>query len=226
MDHGPKHIVFDWNCTLLDDVQALFDCTNGLLQKEGHAPLTIEHFRDNYEIPFTVFYGRMGFNEDQVARLMSLENSAFHDNYEPRAAKASLREGASEILDHAKALGVNSMILSNHIVDPIKVQLKRLKVDHLFSEVLAYADRATQFKHMTKGERLKRFMKERGYDAHDAIIVGDTIEEIEIARDQGFVSVAITGGCTSEKRLRDQNPHYVIHSLHELKNVMQERGFA
>ena len=58
------------------------------------------------------------------------------------------------------------------------------------------------------------------------MIVGDSVEEIEIAREQGLISVAITGGCASEDRLRGEKPDYLIHSLHELKPILQERGFA
>ncbi|MFY9287225.1 MAG: HAD family hydrolase [Alphaproteobacteria bacterium] len=225
MSDAAKNIVFDWNCTLLDDVHALHSCTNNLLQRQGHGVLDIERFRDNYAIPFDQFYRKMGFTEGQVTTMLTLENSMFHDHYEPLADQSALREGAADILAVAHKHGISSYILSNHIIDPIKAQLKRLAIEHLFAEVLAYADRATQFKHMTKGEKLKQFMDERQLRPQHTMIVGDTIEEIFIARDHGLISVAITGGCVSEQRLREEKPDYVIHSLHELKPIMQERGF-
>ena len=191
---APKAIVFDWNSTLLDDFQHMFACTNMLLAQEGHAPITAEHFRDNYTIPFRHFYDGMGFSDAQIEKLLRLENSAFHDHYEPLAAKSSLREGAAEILNQAAKHGVRCVILSNHIVEPIKMQLRRLEIEHLLAEVLAYADRATQFRDMTKGERLRRFMEKGHIVPRNTMIVGDSIEEIEIARDLGLISVAITGG--------------------------------
>ncbi len=122
---------------------------------------------------------------------------------------------------------LHSYILSNHIVDPIRTQLRRLEIEHFFAEVLAYADRATQFKDMTKGERLRRYrVAQRHRGPQDTMIVGDTVEEIQIAREQGLISVAITGGCASEERLRAENPDYLIHSLHGLKPILQERGFV
>jgi phosphoglycolate phosphatase len=206
-------------------VHALYDCTNRLLAQGGHGAVTLEKFREVYAIPFEQFYRGMGFDDAQVEKMMSLENNAFHEHYEPLADIAPLREGASEALAHAQQHGVNTLILSNHLEGPIRNQLKRHNIEHLFSGVIAYADRATQFKHMTKGEKLQRFMGENRLSG-DIIIVGDTIEEIHIARDQGFVSVAITGGCSSEARLRAEKPHYLIHSLHELKHVMREKGFT
>src|SRR5882672_11459685 len=116
-----KHIVFDWNCTLFDDIHALHESTNQLLGMEGHPPVTIDDFRTCYHIPFDKFYRNLGLNEEQIRRLMELENGTFHDHYEPLAANAALREGAAEILNHAHTSGLRTYILSNHIVEPIRV---------------------------------------------------------------------------------------------------------
>jgi len=42
----------------------------------------------------------------------------------------------------------------------------------------------------------------------------------------GMVSIALTGGVITEQRLRAAKPDHLIHSLHELKPILQERGFA
>ena len=72
---------------------------------------------------------------------------------------SGLREGATEILEPCAKTACQTLILSNHLVDPIRGQLQRLGIDNHFAEVLAYASRATQFRDMTKGEKLQRFMK-------------------------------------------------------------------
>lgn len=226
MNATAKNIVFDWNSTLLDDFNITHSCTNRLLESEGLKPVEAEDFRARYTMPFKKFYEGMGLSEAQIEKLKSLETSAFHDLYEPLADKVELRQGANEILRHVRKYDVKSYILSNHIVDPIKRQLTRFEIEHLIDEVLAYADRATQFRDMTKGERLRRYMNSRDMTRHLTLIVGDSIEEIEIAREQGLVSVAITGGCVSETRLRAAKPDHLIHSLHELKPILQERGFV
>lgn len=226
MNAETKNIVFDWNGTLLDDMQALFKCQNLVMERMGRPPITMEYFRAHYEVPFERLYSNLGFTEDEIEHVMELDNHVFHSHYEPMADKSSLRAGAAEVLGHAHQQGAKSLILSNHIVDPIRTQLRRLKVEHFFDEVLAYACRNTQFKDMTKGERLRRFMNHHGMAPRNTVIIGDSIEEIHIGRVQGLVTVAITGGCTAEERLRAESPDHVIHSLHELKTVLQERGFT
>jgi phosphoglycolate phosphatase len=90
---------------------------------------------------------------------------------------------------------------------------------------MGYASREIQFLDMTKGERLRRYIEAKNLDASNALIIGDTVEEIEIARELGMGCIAITGGVNSESRLREKSPDHIIHSLQELKPILQERGF-
>jgi phosphoglycolate phosphatase len=220
------HLVFDWNSTLLDDFHIIHECMNLIMQRVGRSPITIDRFRACYEVPFELLYSNLGFANGEVDRMMNLERDVFHDFYEPRAENAPLRDGAVDLLRHAKDKGLPAYILSNHIVEPIRAQLRRLEIEPYFAEVLAYATRAEQFRDMTKGERLRRFMAERGIEAGRTMIVGDSVEEIQIARAEGLTSVAITGGGALEERLRSEKPDYVIHALRELKPILQERGFV
>lgn len=226
MSATAKHIVFDWNGTLLDDIHAMVACTNIMLAAEGREAIHIDHFQQHYNVPFETFYRGMGFNEEEVKKLMTHENTSFHTNYEPMADIAPLREGATDILTYATAEGVQNVILSNHLVDPIRVQLRRLEIEHLFAEVLAYADKSVQFKDMTKGERLKRFMAKQEMNPAHTMIIGDSVEEIHIAKEQGLISIGITGGCVSASRLAAEKPDYLIHSLKDLKPILHKEGFV
>lgn len=221
-----KHIIFDWNGTLLDDFHSMHACMNIVMQKVGHEPVSADFFRAHYDVPFERLYKNLGFADHEIASLVEHDRDTFYHHYEPMADKAHLRIGAVDMLDYARAHDVQSVILSNHIVDPIRTQLKRLSIEGHFSEVLAYPDRPTHFKDMTKGQRLQKFIAKHGVPSHQTIIVGDSVEEIQIAHEQNLIGVAITGGCVSEERLRAEKPHHVIHSLHELKPILHERGFV
>jgi len=219
-----RAIVFDWNCTLLDDFHAMLACMNIVMAEAGRPPVTEDFFRTHYDVPFERLYRNLGLKDDEIKRFMELDRNIFHHHYEPMADIAALRDGAREVLENAAKHGVETMILSNHIEEPIRVQLRRLGVHDHFTGVLAYADRSVQFVEMTKGEKLRRYRTARQVPSERTMIVGDSVEEIEIAKDQNLISVAITGGCVSERRLKAAGPDHLIHSLHELTPIMQERG--
>ncbi len=226
MNAAVKTLVFDWNSTLLDDFGAMHACVNIVLGKVSHAPISADAFRRAYDVPFGTLYANLGFHASMIEQLSALDKQVFHTHYEDMAKDVPLREGAEDLLRLARQNALQSLILSNHLVDPIRTQLRRLAIDHLFDEVLAYADIATQFVDMSKGERLRRYMAAGNHASQDAVIVGDSVEEIRIAREQGMISVAITGGCGDESCLRRENPDHVIHSLRELPAILKKRGFA
>ena len=51
------------------------------------------------------------------------------------------------------------------------------------------------------------------------IIVGDSEEEIEIGREQGLTTVAITDGMCSKARLRAMKPDFLIRSLSQVPAI-------
>jgi len=218
-------IVFDWNCTLLDDIELVLESINTAFVAVEKPAITLEHYQRYCTMPVPNFYCHCGFSESDLAAHLPRIQDMFHDHYEAHVDSQALRKGAGELLQTMTQQGVNSLILSNHIEQPIRGQLQRLGIEQHFSHVLAYADRATQFKHETKGQRLGRFIAEHQLKPDSCIIIGDTEEEIHIARDHGLTSVAISGGFFAVDRLVAQEPHHLVHDLHELHDIIKQRGW-
>jgi phosphoglycolate phosphatase len=217
-------LVFDWNGTLLDDTEAILQTMNVILNRFGQSSIDIQTFREECDLPFALLYRKCGMSADNVEAANSDGSALFHDTYEPLADRAPLREGARDILKAAHRHGIHTVILSNHIVEPIRVQLRRLGIEEYVSEVLAFESRATQYKSIGKGERLRLYMQANGLQPETTVIIGDMPVETEIARTLGLTGVSITGGFVSEPRLRSAKPDYVIHNHHELQPILRELG--
>ena len=225
MSADKKFIVWDWNGTLLDDADAVVACVNIVLERAGCAPKTADEMRAIHPRKIHDIYRAAGVPEEKLSQFMEEERQIFHNTYEPLADKAPLRQGAAALLKNLKANNVTNLIVSNHIIPEIARLLASHNIAEYFEEVLAYPSRDMQFKNMTKGEKLHAYIKEKGLNASNAVIVGDTLEEIEIARELGMGSISITNGMISEKRLRELKPDHVIHALDEMTPILQERGF-
>ncbi len=229
-----KTIVFDWNGTLLNDTPSVLQTVNIILAKAARPPIDMKTFSDGHNWPLNVeddwpakaFYRDIGLTDAELDVLADIERDLFHDTYETLAENAPLHAGTVEILKAFSADGVQSLILSNHLIEEIRKGLERFSIGQYFAEVLAYVDRETQFKDMTKGERLRRYMADKKLKPENTLIIGDTGEEIQIARELGLVSVAITGGVMTGERLRAAKPDHLIHSLHELLPIIQKREAA
>ncbi len=218
-------VVFDWNGTLLDDTHIVLDCFNLALKSFSIAPVTMETFLEIQCPCMESLYRSAGVPEEQLEEAIDLERDIFHDNYERQSHTASLRAGVKDLLKKLKKHNVTNIILSNHIQGEISRLLKNHDIFHYFDDVLAFISRETQFRDKNKKERLLSYIQGKTLTASNALMVGDSTEEINVAHELGMTSVAVTGGMTSEKRLRNANPDYLIHTLVELEPILGKWGF-
>ena len=53
-----RNIIFDWSGTLVDDLPAVWKATNHVLVQAERPEMTLEQFRAEFCLPFTIFYDR------------------------------------------------------------------------------------------------------------------------------------------------------------------------
>ena len=53
-----RNIVFDWSGTLVDDLAAVLEATNHVLAQADRPTMTLEEFRSEFRLPFTLFYDK------------------------------------------------------------------------------------------------------------------------------------------------------------------------
>src|SRR5512133_3200748 len=53
-----RNIIFDWSGTLVDDLPAVWKATNHVLEQAGKPAITLDTFRAEFRLPFTIFYDK------------------------------------------------------------------------------------------------------------------------------------------------------------------------
>jgi len=225
MNASAKFGVWDWNGTLQDDLPVSIVGTNILLDKLGKPHIDAERYRTCFEVPIDRFYRNLGFSEQEIAFSLNEAQDTYFDTYEKLIVNVDFRPGGRAVLDFSVKAGLLNLILSNHITNVIEKDLQRLKKRDVFHEILAWPDREAQF-HAPKSSLLDTFMRDHGLRPQNGIIVGDTPEEIKVARELKLISVALSGGYSSLASLQSMQPDYVISSLNDVKHILRERGFA
>lgn len=210
-------IVYDWNGTLLADTKLCVEGNNATFAALGLPHVSISHFRSVYEVPLVRMYVKLGAREDEVLRRMDELGKIFVAHYEKHASRLRARKGAFAALQELDRRGHKQAVLSNYISTYITPQAQRLKFMPFFSALLTNDAVEAVYEKGGKGKRLKAFFDKQ--DIERAIVIGDTAEEISIARDYGAVGVAIAGGMASTASLRAAKPDYLIGTLHELPAI-------
>lgn len=216
-----KLVVFDWNGTLFDDTKIVLEAVNASEVKVlGIPPINLKRYRDTYDVPLHRFYENLGVSRETFDAKSAEIAAKFHPIYEPLAAHARTRPGTKKTLQKLQKQGISCVILSNHTVEGIYLQLSRLKLVDLFDAVLANGG-TEEMHHTSKQHRLEVYLKENAITPAETIIVGDTVEEIRIGHNLGLRAISITGGNNSERRLRDAQPTAIIHTVTELIDLME-----
>ena len=214
-------VTFDWNGTLLADTQTCMDAGNHVIETFGGTPVPRKRYTEVFDFPAIDFYCAQGC--DREVLLAPESPCVFHDFYEPRASKCRTRRGAREVLGLLNDKDIDSVILSNHIQDAIITQLQRLGIEGYIAEVLANTDLIDSQSGKNKIERMVDYLSRTNHDPANAVIVGDSPEDIGIGKTLGMGTIAITDGYFSTSRLRASNPDYIISNLTDIIHILENR---
>lgn len=80
----------------------------------------------------------------------------------------------------------------------------------------------SSIKGRSKLEKLRNYMQDNKLSKEEVLIVGDSLEEIEIGKELGIRTVAVTDGFCSTKRLKAAKPDYLINSLKEIVKIVKK----
>lgn len=213
-------VTFDWNGTLLADTQACMDAGNHVIETFGGRPLPRNVYSKVFDFPTLEFYCNQGADRD--ALLANDFAGVFHEYYEPRASKCHTRRGARKVLSWLDDKSIDSVILSNHIKGAIIQQLQRLSMEEYFAEVLANEDTKSTASGKNKIERMINYMESIDINPRNAVIIGDSPEDIGIGKELGMRTIAITDGYYSTSRLRASRPDDVVSSLIKVIPILKK----
>ncbi len=189
------HLVWDWNGTLLDDLELVVAATNVSLATYGGPTVTaVEHRRD-FRRPIADYYafvlGRP-ISDDEFVEL----DRVFHDTYREGLSATSLADGARDALSTwAHTQSLLSMWHHRDLVPTVathNIDEHLLRIDGLRDAVGGGG----------KAPHLRRHLAALGIAGEDCVLIGDSIDDADAAAEVGAGVVLYTGGFTDEARLR------------------------
>ncbi len=89
-----KHIVWDWNGTLLNDNWLSIKAINILLLKYGLPAVEKEKYLEFFTFPVINYYKKLGFDFEKIP--FNIVGTEFIDEYTKRMYDAQLQDGARE----------------------------------------------------------------------------------------------------------------------------------
>jgi phosphoglycolate phosphatase len=175
-----RHVVFDWNGTLIDDCALAVATVNALRVERGMAPITREEYRRAFRFPIADFYRTIGFEVDHqsFAQLMA----SYLVRFNAKVDECPLHRGARETLAALRAGGVGVHILSASHRDTLARSLVAKRLHGAFGEVAGLHHELATDKR-TIGQALSARL---AADPGLILYVGDTDHDYEVASALGW----------------------------------------
>lgn len=213
-----RHIIWDWNGTLLDDTQAGVNAINAMLAARGLKPIDVSYYREVFGFPVINFYRTIGFpidreNWDAVAR-------EFHDRF---LADTSIRlhSHARAALDCFRAAGIGQSILSASEQNILDAMLSQHRVADYFDGICGVDN---LYGH-SKRELGRALLRRLDLEPASVLLIGDSLHDHEVAQDLSAHCLLIAQGHQSYARLA-QTGAPVLNSLADVPAWLQAAQLA
>ena len=195
MKKAYTHVIWDFNGTILNDMQAGIDSVNVMLSARGLPTVnSLARYRELFDFPVEDYYRRLGFDfikEDYRTVLAPL----WVELYGEHSQGAPLFAGVEPLTRALRSLGVRQSILSASESVMMKEQLCARGALSWFDEIWG-----NDSIHAYGKEGLAAAWR-AAHPQDVAVVLGDTTHDLDVARAIGADCILIAAGHHSAEKL-------------------------
>ena len=202
-------VIWDWNGTLLNDIDLCISSINALLTDRKIPQINKETYKEVFSFPVKEYYKNIGFDFEKED--FSIPANQFIDLYTRNFDSCPLQNSAVEVLSFLREKGVRQFVLSAMEHEMLEKTLEMKGITRFFEGVAGLQDHYA----VSKIEQGKQLISNFKIDIEKTWLIGDTIHDFEVATELGVKCVLIADGHQSVERLK-QTGGIVIDDLKQL----------
>ena len=208
MNRQIETIIWDWNGTMLDDLELCIATINHLLRERNIPELDPIRYKKVFGFPVKDYYERIGF--DFSKEPFDIPARQFIDLYEKGMYDCRLHSDVQQILEHLKNIGFCQLVLSAMEKSKLIATLRHNNILDYFDHISGLEN---HYAH-SKLENGKRMLEELNLNPLTTCLIGDTLHDLEVAEAMGIQAFLVTHGHQDEDRLRKSGAS-VVRDLQE-----------
>ncbi|MBC7541550.1 MAG: HAD hydrolase-like protein [Candidatus Sericytochromatia bacterium] len=199
------HVAFDFDGTLVDSRQMIFDLYNDLAAQRGYTPITMADLADIQQLSIA---DRWRALKVPIHHLPGLVIEVGR-RYKAAIGQLAFYPGVPEMLGELQRRGVTAHILSSNTVANIRAFLDLHGVTAIES---VHSARTL----LGKNRAIATFMRNRKLTPKDLIYVGDEERDIVACRANDVRVIAVSWGFEALNVLERAQPDFLAHRTDEL----------
>lgn len=189
-----KQILWDWNGTLLDDLQYGMDVRNRIFPSFQLPTIdTIEEYHAQFTFPIRLYYERAGVTDDIFVAVAH----AWMDEYVRGFPTVPLHQDALETLEQFRQAGLQQVVLSASKRDMLREQIAHFDIQHYFADILGLGNIYAG----SKEEIGRQYLQSCGIASEETLMIGDTLHDADVAKAIGAKCVLVARGHQSRQTL-------------------------
>ncbi|MBR3423568.1 MAG: HAD family hydrolase [Clostridia bacterium] len=185
-------VIWDYNGTLADDVEASLFASNEIIVRHGKEPITMEQYYEYLDYPISRFWEHVfDLGEFPMAKIGEEYYKAYPKYFR------GLCDGAAKLVFKLHRAGVVQMILTSAHPRLIGETLREAGIEDCFEAISSSSD-------LLAGSKIDRgvaWLEKSGIAPGRAVTVGDTLHDYDAARTMGTDCILCSFGHQSKKQL-------------------------
>ncbi len=191
-----KLIIWDWNGTLLNDVEQSIITMNTMLDKRNMKYINKEIYRNIFTFPVYKYYEKLGFNfEKESFTILSKE---YINIYKKEVKYAKLFKNVINVLNHFKNKEYKQIILSAMEQNMLDEQLHKYEINEYFDDIIGLKDIYAN----SKADTCLDYLKQNNQYSN-VYLIGDTYHDYEVATKANIKCMLINNGHQDLLGLKD-----------------------
>ncbi len=204
-----KHIIWDWNGTIIDDVDLCVELINWLLKEKNLKMITKEEYKNIFTIPVKNYYAALGFDFEKEP--FEVIGKRWMDEYERRKFECTVYDGVVDVMEKINQLGIGQSILSAYSQHTLEEMVEHFGLTKYFSHIVGL-DNIYAAGKLHLGKNL---MKRLGNGKGETLLIGDTEHDYEVATEIGADCILSSNGHQCKEKL-EKTGAVVIDNLRQL----------
>jgi len=206
-----KHVIWDWNGTMFNDVKLCVDVGNNLFRKKNIPLMSLEKYRSIFTIPVRDYYIAAGFDFSKES--FEIIGKEWMNEYEERKYESTLYDGLVKVMRKLSKDGIKQSVVSAYKQDRLNEMINEFKINEYLDHIVGLDNIYAAGKlHLAKN-----LMQKLDNGHEETLLIGDTIHDYEVAIEIGADCILISEGHQAKEKLNETGAQ-IYESLHEFYN--------
>jgi len=213
-----KHplLIFDWDGTLMDSISHIVNSLQYAMRETGVEILSREQSKDIIGLGMREAIAALFPDYADDDGFIHRYTQNYKNYYREPSRTTLLFPGAQDILLELKDKGYMLAIATGKGRQGLDHVLQQTGLGYLFSSSRC----ANETRSKPHPEMINAVLDDTGFNYKQAIMIGDSEYDLEMASNAGVVSIGASYGVHSEARLRKHNPVTTIANITELPPIL------